>query len=338
MKFGHLYRERLEEAGYPAHWVDTAINYNQLKKCIKRVRQELTSLGLDAATLQRVLETAEKTSGAANKEEKGGDQDATRPLQYIFSGTPAKTTDGTGPPPSTRAIVPKLLVLVDEKTGQPIDATLAPETKNYIHQLALNEKFTDIRITEDETESNSAHSSDAEPTEERGFGTRRPSRPHRLIEVPLTNDSVFFNMLQSELLELASLQDEEKKKLYSDIKNVGKALAKVTDPDDKRAKQDLAHWRSLFELYVNSQVFFATSEQNHGSQKFVDAQKRFKLFLERAQQQKLMSNFKKKDSAKALQQFLAINTELLQNLRFHEFNQTAMDKILKSKYLDYIGM
>jgi uncharacterized protein YpiB (UPF0302 family) len=54
------------------------------------------------------------------------------------------------------------------------------------------------------------------------------------------------------------------------------------------------------------------------------------LFIEKAQKLGLLSKFKKNESAAALQAFLAINTRLLQNIRFVEINQTAMTKILKS--------
>ncbi|KAF2429626.1 RING-14 protein [Tothia fuscella] len=323
MKFGHLYRDRLREAGFPPEWINTAINYNQLKKCIKRVRQELASLGLDAVTLQRLLKNAEKASEAAEKGQHSDEEGDERPLRYEFAGM-------NGPAKSAGPIVPKLLILVDEETGQPIDASLAPETKDYIHQLALKEQLTNIHITaRDDNETASPPLELSKTHSNASDSGRKPSRPHRLIEVPLTNDSVFFNMLQSELFELASLQEAEKQKLYSNITEVGKTLARVTEPDGSKATKDLAHWRNLFELYINSRVFFATTEQDHGAQKFAEAQRRFKLFLEQASKMRFLGKFKRKASGEALQQFLHINTELLQNLRFHEMNQTAMNKILK---------
>src|SRR5450432_781555 len=37
--------------GFPPHWIESAIPYGQLKKCIKKVEGELRSFGLDAETL-----------------------------------------------------------------------------------------------------------------------------------------------------------------------------------------------------------------------------------------------------------------------------------------------
>ena len=51
---------------YPNDWIESAIPYGVLKKCIKRVHQELEELGLEPGTLRQLL-TAQTTSsqGAA---------------------------------------------------------------------------------------------------------------------------------------------------------------------------------------------------------------------------------------------------------------------------------
>jgi E3 ubiquitin-protein ligase BAH len=222
-------------------------------------------------------------------------------------------------------MIPKLLFLVDEETGQPLDARLAPETRAHIQQLALQDSLAGIRISE-------VGAPKADATRWKEQWSKKSSHPCKLVEIPLTSDSEFFVLLQTQLSELVSLQIEEKNKLQSDIATIGQTLVKATNPSsDSKAKQDLARWRRLFELYIDSRVFFATSEQDHGRHDFAEAQKRLKLFLEKAQTQGLLTNFKKKESTTALQKFVFINTELLQNVRFHEMNQTAMVKILKSK-------
>jgi E3 ubiquitin-protein ligase BAH len=320
MKFGRLYRDRLVQAGFPPRWIDSAISYGQLKKCIKRVRKELESLGLDAVTLNRLLESADL--GEIDDERAIANP---KSLRYEF--TEAAQTGARFSTP----VKPKLLFLVDEETGLPLDARLAPETRTYIQQLALNQRLAGVRLSdvEDDTHILSEPGRLSE-SNERDW-RRNPSGVHKLIEIPLTSDSEFFSLLQDQLSELVTLQNDEKNKLHLSITTVGQTLAKATNPTDSKAKQDLSHWRRLFELYLESRVFFATNEQDHGSQNFVEAQKRFSLFLEKAQKQGLFIKFRKKESAVALQQFLSINTELLQNIRFHEINQTAMAKILKSK-------
>lgn len=287
MKFGHTYSQHLLQDGFPAHWVESAISYRQLKKCIKKVEQELQGIGLDAASLDLLLKSVE--AGRPRYDFKNGDEQGTKPF------------------------LPKLVFAVDEATGEPIDAGISSETKDYIHQLALSVDMTNIRITNDDTE-------DPPPLTD-----RPPSQTVRLLEIPLSSDSEFFTILHDELSRLAALQAEEKQKLSNNITELGQLIARLTDPSDKKAKHDLAEWRRVFEQYLDSRVFFATNEQDHGIHNFDLAQKNFMSFLEMAHQ----ADFKKKESLTALQKFVEINTELLQNMRFQELNQTAITKIIK---------
>jgi hypothetical protein len=54
MKFGHEFKKALWQEGFPAHWIESAVPYSQLKKCIKKVENELKSLGLDSETLRHL--------------------------------------------------------------------------------------------------------------------------------------------------------------------------------------------------------------------------------------------------------------------------------------------
>lgn len=335
MKFAHEYKDYLEHSGFPTEWVDSALSYAQLKKCIKRVKRELASIGLDPATLQELLDSDENRRASIAKREHAEGEEAEfdeeeKPLRYEFRNRTSRREpmESGFATPRQAYVRPMLLFLVDEQTGEPFDARLAPETMKYIHELALNAHLTNVRIGDLPTTGGSRQSSDSGTPD--SDGSRRPSRAHRLIEVPLTTDTEFFDQLQNELSSIAKLQNSEKERLHSDIMTVGQSLAKATDPKDNKGKQDLAHWRKLFELYVDSRVFFATNERDHGLQNFVSAQKRYMLFVEKAQKLGLLSKFKKSESATALQSFLAINIRLLQNIRFVEINQTAMTKILKS--------
>lgn len=74
MKFAHEYKTALKQEGYPDRWVQSAISYRQLKKCIKKVEMELSHIGLDAKTLRQLWQSlkASNISGA--------------PFQYRFEG------------------------------------------------------------------------------------------------------------------------------------------------------------------------------------------------------------------------------------------------------------
>ena len=47
---------QLTIADFPAHWVEHAVPYGQLKKCLKKVQRELQDLGLDRETLRALLD------------------------------------------------------------------------------------------------------------------------------------------------------------------------------------------------------------------------------------------------------------------------------------------
>lgn len=51
MKFAHELKEALEREGFPEDWVKSAFPYKQLKKSIKRVRNELEEHNVDLTKL-----------------------------------------------------------------------------------------------------------------------------------------------------------------------------------------------------------------------------------------------------------------------------------------------
>lgn len=316
MKFGHEYKDFLQHGGFPADWVTSAISYQQLKKCIKRVKLELASLGLDAEILQQLIGRAESVGEDGQSDNKG--------LRYEFERDGREL--GCSQSKDGEIVRPKLLFFIDEATGEPVDARLAPETKRYLYDIALSERFTNVQLAQN-ADAHSPTSNDSS-----AGSSRRPSKAgHKVVEIPLTSDSQFFEMLQTEISGLATLQHSEKKKIESEIVDIGDKLVKGIDHNSKSGRADLEHWRRIFELYMDSRIFFNVGERNHGAQLFTAAQDRYNKFLDQANKAQLLKKFKQKENMGALQHFLRINVELLQHLRFQEINQTAMVKILKSE-------
>lgn len=81
MKFAHEFKEALEREGFPPHWVEAAIPYGQLKKCIKKVERELRSFGLDAQTLGLLIPSSEQKDQNSNDGTPVG-------FKYRFAGKP----------------------------------------------------------------------------------------------------------------------------------------------------------------------------------------------------------------------------------------------------------
>ena len=120
MKFGQEYAAALAREDFPQHWLDSAIEYKQLKKCIKKVQRELDSIGLDAPTIDKLAQWLKVSDEHQTEGEKSKD---------------GITEPNTIPDDFT----PQLRVLVDSRTGTPLDATLAPETRANLEKLARSE-------------------------------------------------------------------------------------------------------------------------------------------------------------------------------------------------------
>ncbi|KAI5308110.1 hypothetical protein KEM55_006555, partial [Ascosphaera atra] len=66
MKFAHNYAQALQAERYPPQWLDAAIQYKALKKTIKKVENELLSLGLRPDILNLYWCPSEPGSGGDN--------------------------------------------------------------------------------------------------------------------------------------------------------------------------------------------------------------------------------------------------------------------------------
>jgi E3 ubiquitin-protein ligase BAH len=150
------------------------------------------------------------------------------------------------------------------------------------------------------------------------------------IEVPLTFDAEFFEILRGDVTILDSLQAEEQKVMTEEIKSLGKEVAKVTDPS-KYGKCDLERWRELFDIYIQAGIFFSTNELDHGTRNSAVALKQLQWFQAEVMKRGLVKSFKIPASREAFNMFTSLNLTLLRNIKFLEINQLAISKILKSK-------
>ncbi|EIW68379.1 hypothetical protein TREMEDRAFT_63547 [Tremella mesenterica DSM 1558] len=62
MKYGKQFQQILESGNFPPEWKSSAIEYRQLKKLIKDVVQELSSMGLSPQILSKLMVTTESSS------------------------------------------------------------------------------------------------------------------------------------------------------------------------------------------------------------------------------------------------------------------------------------
>lgn len=330
MKFGQAFKQSLRNEGFPPEWVDSAISYSQLKKCINRLTDELRQVGLDPETLSKLLKHVEDYNASAGQQD-----DQERPFEYILNGDdPASPTSK-----SRKLFQPKLLFYVNETTGEVHSAQLDEETKRKLQMLAVETGISDMRVFEDSSSSSvKSDSADApnaiEPTQA-GAPNHRPG--HRTVEIPLTSDTEFFERLSTEVSGLEKLQEREEKRMHNQIEDLGKQIARMTDPSKKSNRKILTVWRQVFQIYIEEGIFFGNTETDHKSHDSDKAMQRLAEFSNKIAQAGVVERLQKKDNLKALNMFMHVNREILQGLRFGEINHSAMVKILKSTSCPTLG-
>jgi hypothetical protein len=151
------------------------------------------------------------------------------------------------------------------------------------------------------------------------------------MEIPLTFDTEFFELLHDDVSHLDAIKAEEQRSLTRDIQELSKEITTLAKPT-RFAKTDMYAWRELFDLYLQAAVFFSTHEAHAGSRTPASAAKQLEWFQNEVTRKELVASFKLPASHRALDQFVKINIELLRNMRFQEINQLAIGKILKSEY------
>lgn len=322
MKFGQAFKQSLRNEGFPPEWVDSAISYSQLKKCINRLTDELRQVGLDPETLSKLLKHVEDYNASTDDE-----QD--RPFQYILNSD--NTEDKNASVNARKPFQPKLLFYVNEATGEVHSAQLDEETKRKLQMLAVETGLSDLRIVEDVSSLKSTDTNDLpSPTGATPTKVSQHRHGYRTVEIPLNSDTEFFTRLSTEVSGLEKLQEREEKRMHKQIEDLGKQIATMTDPDKRRNRKTLAAWRQVFQLYVEEGIFFGNTESDHKSHDSDKAMQRLADFSNKVAQAGVVEKLKKHDNLQALNMFMHINREILQGLRFGEINHSAMVKILKS--------
>ena len=326
MKFGRVFKQSLRDEGFPPEWVESAISYSQLKKCINRLTSELEQVGLNPATLSRLLKHVEDYNAAAHHTD--DDDDDERPFEYILNGDESAHTSSK----ARNVFHPKLLFYVNEETGEVHSAKLDDETKRKLQMLAVETGMSETRVFNDSGSSpKSVEPTDpSNPAEPTSSNRSRNQSGYRTVKVPITSDTDFFITLTSEVSGLEDLQQREEKRMKCEIEHLGKQVAKLTNPDKRSNRKMLTAWRQVFQMYVEEGIFFGTTELDHNAHDSGKAMKRLADFSNKVAKAGLVDGMEKKDNLRALNLFMHINQEILRGLRFGEINHNAMLKILKS--------
>ncbi|CAH0037052.1 unnamed protein product [Clonostachys solani] len=304
MKFGQDFKETLATQDFPSHWVEHAIPYGQLKKCLKKVLKELKDLGLDHDTLQSLI-----------------DPENHSPVALKYRLIASENSD---------IVKPTLTVDVYLEDDVIVEASLTPASRLFFEKIASEVRHghqADSGSTSGNS-SDAGQDDDVSVQDQSSEPQHRKNRRHETIELPLVFDHEFFQLLQNDVSSIDSLQDTERQQMSDEIRALGEDLAQITKPR-KVHRTDMIPWRNIFELYLDAEVFFATHEQEHGARSSQLALKKLQWFQGEVKKRELQRIFKIPQSQVAYDRFLRINANLLKMLQFQEINQLAVHKILK---------
>ncbi|KAI1370274.1 SPX domain-containing protein [Hypoxylon crocopeplum] len=308
MKFAQEFRKSLQREGFPQKWVNFAVPYGQLKKCLKKVTNELRELGLDKDTLAQLAASQKDPSSPA--------------FHYDLDGKGADSTH----------FRPRLTFFVHLQDGVAVDAKLTPSTRDFLEKIASktggvqDTPADELGYAKSVVSATSSESHDSVYVQTSG----EESMLIQQVEVPLVFDGEFFDILQTDVSNLDALQEEEQDKLGKEIALLGQDINKATKPSKgRKARGDLETWRNIFELYLDARVFFSTRENDHGARTSNQAVEQLRWFQDQVMVRKLTHGLKLENSQKAYNKFLNMNALLLQILKFQEINSLAVSKILK---------
>ncbi|CAK7201895.1 hypothetical protein SEUCBS139899_004610 [Sporothrix eucalyptigena] len=350
MKFAREFKAALKSGDFPEEWCQAAIPYPTLKKCLNKIRAEFQEMGLDADTLRQLL--------AAQAVSDRGDQIPLAKYKFDVSDSAVHT---------------HFTIFVDLEDGVVVDASLSPASRAFIEKQAnirrsslasgqqadgvtadapVPDMIDDVSDEEDESATPSSLSS---PPGERvhHIAARTHHKSFQRVEVSLTADSEFFDLIYRDMAELERIGQAEQVAITAEVVALGQEVSAVAQPERKKRvwfgggsdsksgthssavahhkyASDLSRWRELFELYLDAQVFFSTRERDHGKARTsAQASKQLDWFQDQVKKRGLLQHFLLPESMAAYQHFLLLNKRLYLNLRFRELNQTAQAKILK---------
>ncbi|KAF2862195.1 hypothetical protein K470DRAFT_243841 [Piedraia hortae CBS 480.64] len=309
MKFGHEYQTTLSTEPFPQTWLNSAIDYKRLKKCIKKVQQEVDSLGLNGSEASLFAEQTDE---------------------------------------------PQIRVLVDRKTGVPLDAALAVEIRGGREKEAAKAaaKAADAEADAAETIAPDAPAN-PDPPAAATTGEAEPQDPDgseegKWILMPLHSARSFFSSLSPKISQLRALRHAEKDRLANEILELSAAVEDIIEPvregyEAKRSVsyRDLYFWREMFRIYTDEDVFYplrgprgpsTTSKGSGGSMipfSFTDSKSRLADFDTKLRTVGFYSKLRTPAAKLATQKFLDLNLEILKYMHFQEVNIRATRKILK---------
>ncbi|CAK4023103.1 Transcriptional regulator [Lecanosticta acicola] len=321
MKFGREYEAAVANEHFPREWMESAIDYKQGKKLIKKVHLELEKLGLDDETLSEMRSLVARPLTPAAHNELASQKD------YFSAAKPVLDS-------IQEEFIPTLRILVN-KDGEPLNARLSPETRQALRKLAQPE-VQELRLAESTRRpSHPGHTISDEPARRDSTSTVE-AEDARWVNVPLDTAGDFFAMLEPKVPKLEAVKKNETRKLEEEILDLGDAVEDVVQPvmegyEARReiSYRDLYFWREMFRLYLENPIFYKSTEQKRGAITYKEAKGNLEAYDKQLRETGLLAKMKTPQAKAAAQKFLDLNLEILKLMYFQEINYRGLGKILK---------
>lgn len=133
------------------------------------------------------------------------------------------------------------------------------------------------------------------------------------VILPLSSDAAFLELLSGALAALANLYSSILKHCEVEVEALSRTISSSARPRSEGGKSDLDTWRSIFQLWVESEIFESVSERHHGEVDATEAEKRLKRFADEVIERGLDSKRAMRivDGRDALNRFYGLNVLIL---------------------------
>lgn len=313
MKFAKVFQQALIEEDIPDEWVEAAIQYKLLKKCIGKVVKEIEFLGLTKMDLKLLLRDDSGDETVDLDEDANGKNNGII-AKYLL----AKSE-------KSNEIKPMLKLTINDEARKDITSGELQELAESVRarvRLALNSSYHEKQFVEIKEGEEGLELSPTTSHE----GEELVTINNNEIVILLKSDEKFFGMLNSELKNLDNLRLEEELNLLGLIEHLSEAVILFTN-----RRSDLYLWRELFKLYLDSEIFFRFNETSSSLlERAVEQIKRnldhFSSIVSRTE---VLQRMQKRKSLTAYNEFVALNERLFKIIQFQSINSEALRKILK---------
>lgn len=299
MKFAKVFQQVLTDEHLPEDWIERAIQYKKLKKRINKVVDELELIGIKKSDLN-IKYNLELINNEIH------------PLLIIN-------------------ITPLLKTLIIEKLNN-LNYNYEINIINHNHSdtSSLISNATNATNATDATNASSISDISNTSGTSDNYSALNPfddSTIYYELKISLLQDTKFFQLLYNEINDLNNFKIEEESEITNDVEILANQISNVTIPQMK--KNDLYNWREIFQLYIESQIFFSTNESNTGVVEYNKSKERLIIFLKNLTESGLLNKFNQSKSILFFNQFKDLNFLILKISNFQNFNNLAIKKILK---------